>query len=335
MQDAVGEAARRYARLQAPDCSDSERAEIAGWRRADVSHERAWRAVAGLDAGLQRHAAQDTRLQRLADEAWHAGGRSPAKTWQPAGWLVPAAAAMLLAAMASLVSLGVRPEAGAPPLVFSAEQEPRRFVLDDGSVMKLDLGSTATVRFGERARSVTLEAGRAVFDVSADPRRPFRVDTASGSAVAVGTRFQVDLAGGLAVVLEQGAVDLVARGVPGRQRLAPGEQARLLSNGSGWRTEPVDAQALTSWARGRHVFRARPLGEALTEINRYSATPVRLGDPLIADLAVSGSFVAGDSRMIVAALTEALPLRAVDAGNELVLFASYGDRRSAQNPAAH
>jgi ferric-dicitrate binding protein FerR (iron transport regulator) len=46
----------------------------------------------------------------------------------------------------------------------------------------------------------------------------------------------------------------------------------------------------------------------------------------LADLPVSGSFISGDSAVIVAAFAAVLPLRVADGGNELLLFR----RREAQ-----
>jgi transmembrane sensor len=80
----------------------------------------------------------------------------------------------------------------------------------------------------------------------------------------------------------------------------------------------------TSWSRGRLLFRGTPLAEAIEEVNRYSARKVRLADPSLADLAIGGNFIAGDSELIVSAFAAALPIRAVEGGGgEILLFRRY------------
>ncbi len=86
----------------------------------------------------------------------------------------------------------------------------------------------------------------------------------------------------------------------------------------------VDAQMVTSWSRGRLVFRGTPLSEALEEVNRYGDRKVRLGDPELARMPVGGNFIAGETDLIVSAFAAALPLRVVDGGaGEIILFRRY------------
>jgi transmembrane sensor len=73
------------------------------------------------------------------------------------------------------------------------------------------------------------------------------------------------------------------------------------------------------------------LDEAIQEINRYAAKKVRLGDPSIADWHLAGSFIAGDSEQIMAAVASVLPVRVVSTGeHELVLFRRYSDLEQAR-----
>jgi transmembrane sensor len=86
----------------------------------------------------------------------------------------------------------------------------------------------------------------------------------------------------------------------------------------------VDAQAVTSWSRGRLVFRGTPLGEALQEVNRYGSRKVRLGDPDLAELPVGGNFIAGETDLIVSAFAAVLPLRVAEGSTgEIILFRRY------------
>jgi transmembrane sensor len=49
-----------------------------------------------------------------------------------------------------------------------------------------------------------------------------------------------------------------------------------------------------SWRAGVLVFNDTRLGDAVAEINRYTAQPVLLDDPALGDLRVSGVFKSSD-----------------------------------------
>jgi ferric-dicitrate binding protein FerR (iron transport regulator) len=51
---------------------------------------------------------------------------------------------------------------------------------------------------------------------------------------------------------------------------------------------------------------------------------VRLGDPELADLAVGGNFIAGETDLIVSAFAAVLPLRVSEGtAGEIILFRRY------------
>ena len=59
------------------------------------------------------------------------------------------------------------------------------------------------------------------------------------------------------------------------------------------------------------------------EKDKHPKTKIRLGDASLAGLPVGGSFIAGDSQLVVEALTAVLPFRAADSGDEIILFRRY------------
>lgn len=85
---------------------------------------------------------------------------------------------------------------------------------------------------------------------------------------------------------------------------------------------PVDPKAAAGWTEGRLVFQALPLTRVLEELNRYTTRKVRLADPSLTGIRVSGVFDAGDTDSVLAALQYAYPV-AVDrqAPGEIVLRA--------------
>ena len=103
----------------------------------------------------------------------------------------------------------------------------------------------------------------------------------------------------------------VSRSEPAWQtRLRPGDEVRLSAGATQPERRMVDAGNAVSWTRGRLVFEATPLAEAVAEINRYSSRPLRLGDPTLEDLLIGGSLLAGDSAATAAAI-----LRGATAGS--------------------
>ena len=217
----------------------------------------------------------------------------------------------------------------APVAYETAQAEQRTVSLPDGSSIHLDVGTRLTVAIDAQRRRVELLAGRAMFEVAHDASRPFSVSAAGSRTTALGTRFQVERERDeVVVMLAEGAVAVESERAgrkthAWREQLRPGEELRVGGAGAP-RVGAVEPRVASSWIDGRHIFEDTPLVEAVAEVNRYARKKVRLGDPGLADLAVAGSFMTGDSEGIVQALAAVLPLRAVKTGvDEIVLFRRY------------
>lgn len=104
--------------------------------------------------------------------------------------------------------------------------------------------------------------------------------------------------------------------------LEPGEQVALVDNRKEIvRSRIEDREAVLSWTNGRLIFRATPLEEAIAEVNRYARTKIRIADPRLRDLPISGTFVTGDSEILAAALEADFPIQAEQTGrHEIVLY---------------
>lgn len=342
------QAARWHARLRAADCTSQDRMAFEQWRRSDAAHACAYAMAERTQRQLDRLAV-DPRLQALArlarntvaadggDELCEDSADLDAVATSPTAspaqrrprWFVPAA----LAASVALGAIAVRILPGLidrepPSIAYEAPLDRTRTVtLADGSIVQLDVASRIQVSLRDDRRLVTLQSGRAVFDVAHDRSRPFSVTAADSRTTALGTRFQVQLdADKVVVTLAQGlvAIDNEPAAVGGardwHEQLQPGEQLHVDTRKALRTRSIVDANAITSWTRGRHLFRGTPLHEALDEVNRYAQKKVRLGDPELADLQVGGNFIAGDSELIVAAFAAVLPLSVVDGNREIILF---------------
>lgn len=317
-------AERWLARLMAPDCSLKDKERFEAWLSSApenaLAYEDAqalWASLGGLeeDEVLGPHAAAALESAPAPFmEQWTAAvtsGPARARPVQRRNWLplgIGIAAAMVVGVIAWPA---LRPQAPAVP--YAATTAVQDVQLADGSEVQLDLQTSITTRMDGKRRSIELTAGRAMFEVAHDATRPFVVDAGVGRVTALGTRFEVQRsAQDLSVTLLQGsvAIDSLSQGSDQRSlRLVPGQRAVYAPATRSWSVANVDADAVTSWSQGFHVFSATPLSEAIAEINRYSATKFELQDPALGQLKISGSFKLGDAAVTAQALPYAVPVR--------------------------
>lgn len=280
------------ARLDAPDCSAEERQSFEDWLAEDPAHVSAWVQAEKLhqrSAGL----ASDPWLRTAAARA----ARRPQRRWLPG---VAAAAGVCLA-----VGLGwmLYTDGNPTPLTYAnASLLPQQRTLADGSVATLDAGTTLTARFGWRKRELALEQGRIQLQVEPSSRS-LRVQAGGSSIRDIGTTFQVErLADGrVEVALLEGVVEVTSGSA--QHTLSPGQQLQVLASG---KIQPgpqlSSTAAAEAWPQGKLVFDGTPLATVVERMNRYGSTPLVVADPDIADLAVSGTFRAGDAHELLSAL---------------------------------
>ena len=66
---------------------------------------------------------------------------------------------------------------------------------------------------------------------------------------------------------------------------------------------------------------ASDLAEAIVDVNRYSRhVKIELAEPKLGELRVSGSYMAGDPELVVAAWEATMPVRAKHVGNRIQLM---------------
>lgn len=323
------EAGRWYARLLAPDCTQQEREQFEQWRQLDRRHTAEYAKAEQIGAQLFSLSTEDPRLAAMTERALAMGDsdaeQDPVADARRSRWAIPVAlaACFALAVLAFAFTRLTLTEPGELHAHVATSGEQRNVTLKDGTVIQLDVRSELDVEFSTGQRLVTLRRGRAIFDVAHDPNRPFSVAAGAGLVTALGTRFQVYRSyEHLTVTLEEGVVEVAGeyRGRAQHEHLTAGEELSISARSPEWVKREVDTQTVTSWSQGRHVFRGVRLGDALIEVNRYAAKKVRLTDPALADLAVSGSFLAGDSETIVSAFATVLPITIVNGGGELLLL---------------
>jgi transmembrane sensor len=201
--------------------------------------------------------------------------------------------------------------------------ELRTLTLADGTTLLLDADSAVTTRFDAERRVLDLERGRVQLIVAEDRLRPFVVEAGESTIRDIGTTFQVSRSGdAVNVALIDGSVTVTVDadgGNAGVSTLSPGEQVAIEA-GRLQGKRPLELATAMAWPRGDLVFHNRRLDSLLSEMNRYSELPLRLADPSLGSLTVSGVFHNDDQAALLAALERAYSIRAEHAGNrEIVL----------------
>lgn len=246
------------------------------------------------------------------------------------------AAAALLALATGAFVLIVQPSATGPAAHMPSDRfatavgEIRTVTLTDGSRITLDTDSAVEAVLTGTIRQLRLERGRARFDVAHDPDRPFKVETGAGMVTARGTLFDVArFDGQVHVVLLRGAVDvqMPAAGPDPTavrvERMRPGQQLTIAPQTA------TPARAVASepkWPTGTLEFDGTPLREVLAEANRYGSAPIRLADPALGALRVTGAYRAGDSAGLARTLAATFGLRHTATADGTVLLSRPGTR---------
>jgi transmembrane sensor len=313
IQPEVRNAAQHWLlRLQSSDCSADEREAFEQWRIAEPTHAVAYRMVEHV---WQRSASlgTDPSLEHLLHQARHL---PPERAWRQRATPALAMAACLVLAIGVGYYVWQRP-GNVPAVTYvTATGEQRTLALDDGSHVVLDTNSDLQVQYGKRERKLTLLHGQADFQVHHDMTRPFVVHVGDGTVTATGTQFQVRVASGIdTVTLLEGQVVVAGEAEqsrPEQVQLRAGERVAIQSDGhlgTPQRLADTDLARARGWTEGMLVVREWPLARLVAEMNRYSSAPLRLGDPSLGALPISGSFKASDQHSFLLSLEYGWPIR--------------------------
>jgi transmembrane sensor len=200
--------------------------------------------------------------------------------------------------------------------------EQRTIELPDGSLVQLNTRSKLTVKLSREERDVRLLEGEAMFRVSHDPARPFRVLSGDLLVQAVGTQFNVDLRNDVATVsviegrvgvaringvtigapILQLALTTLSEGSIPTLRLAllsAGEEAHVTHAG-GFTHGVSDIAATTAWRQRRLIFHDNSLAQIADEFNRYNRnTRILIRGAELRARRYGGTFDADDPESLV------------------------------------
>ena len=301
------------ASLTRPLTSD-EQARVDAWMAGSAAarEEAARTREAWMALGL---AADDPTVREMRRAARQRAGLEHASVGRPARRPLIAGLGLAAAAIVGIAVLGVRPveRAYAAPAHAAAH-----LTLVDGSRVTLSPGGRLTTRFTRGGRAVSLNNGDAFFEVSHDRTRPFTVAASQRTLTVLGTRFNVAAGHRFTVSLVEGSLRVSQPGEPSMV-LKPGERY-VATKAIGGEVRDGDVTSDAAWIGGRVVLSGASLGEAAERLSRASGRQVRLTDPALAELRLSGSLRIDRMDDLRAALEALLPVRAsVTDGGDLIV----------------
>lgn len=219
---------------------------------------------------------------------------------------------------------------------------PERRTLPDGSIVELKEGARLTVSFaatGSGLRRVTLQRGEAHFNVAKHHDRPFIVTAGGIDVCAVGTEFCVDLAAKhVEVMVTEGRVAVDQQGKIAEDPSAPKVEMRstidagnrmvigLVPDGSHPVAVPVSTTELSdrlAWRHPRVEISRAPLADVVALVNPLNAVKLRIDDPRLSSVTLSGLFRADDPETLVRALEGNFGIKAERRESEIVLRAAH------------
>lgn len=178
-------------------------------------------------------------------------------------------------------------ERAQPWIIETAPGETRTVTLDDGSQVSLAGGTRLTLD-RRRPRDVDLEAGRALFEVEHDERRPFVVQVADVTLTDLGTTFDVTrLEEGTRVSVSEGIVRVETQNATAT--LNAGDA--VVATSGGLESRSVSPDEVASWREGRLSYTSETLSVVAQDLSRALNRPVSVS-PALAGRRFSGSLAA-------------------------------------------
>ncbi|PCI54380.1 MAG: hypothetical protein COB36_10355 [Alphaproteobacteria bacterium] len=204
--------------------------------------------------------------------------------------------------------------------------EQRVVVLADGSRVHLNTATRLNVNYSDQKRDISLLAGEAFFDVAKDAMRPFEVAAGHALVRAIGTHFYVRTEKGqVQVTVTEGRVEVSSPQSLGEGesplKLIAGQQLNYDAAGVISPVRKMATKRAIAWRSGNINFSGTPLTEVLAEINRYTKTPIIIGDERLKEYKVSGAFRIDEIDTLIDGLEHAFPIVALRKDGKIILVA--------------
>jgi len=232
------------------------------------------------------------------------------------------AGAAIAAALVVAVGVGMQPAAVTAQVYETAAGETRDVVLADGTHIRLNAASKITVRMERDARRVDMADAEAVFDVTHDAKRPFRIGVGDRQVRVVGTEFNLRNREGLVdLTVRRGTVEV--RPADALQadptRVTVGQELTHTVGQVAQVLKVSDPDATFAWTNGQLIYRDQPLSDVAADLSRRFGTPVRTADARTAALRFSGVLVTDNEADVLRRLSAYAPVRVERTSGEIIL----------------
>jgi transmembrane sensor len=333
---ATEEAAEWLVRIESGPLTAADRVEFADWLRESPLHVAETLRVANLDTLLREYSGwrqlgasgsfTSAEVISLATKGRAETLRSIRRVpwFMRLGTVAAVCVTLLLAGVLCI-------ESRSSEMVLHTQRgERRELTLADGSKVAAEPETELRIKLSSTVRAISLLHGSAVFHVAKDRTRPFVVGASGTQVTAVGTIFRVaDVADKVVIVVSEGKVSvkptdrrnqLQARSGLPPIALAAHQQLTITSAGLVSPIQVVNVPVDTNQQDEQMVFDSETVASIITRFNGTNILQIRVSDPSLASVPVSGVFNASDPMSFVAFLEATGRARAVRASpNEIVL----------------
>jgi transmembrane sensor len=310
----LDEAIAWHARLNSSDTEGADWTEFTRWLEADAANRTAYDRVEDLQDELDD--AAEMLAPQLVLKGEDGGGATIHELGGGRRRYRAAIATLGLIAASLVVAVGIsRVQHPASETSYAtATGERRTITLSDGTRIELNSGSTLIAMFGGTERHMRLDVGEAVFQVAADPSRPFVVTAGDRDIRDIGTVFDIlRTAQHVKVTVAEGKVSVSPNGLTqtaneAAVQLSAGDQLVYREGAAADAVRRTDPATALAWREGYLVYEDAPLSEVIGDLNRYFPNRVALKDAAAGQRRFSGVLKIDSEDGIVRKLTEILPL---------------------------
>lgn len=193
--------------------------------------------------------------------------------------------------------------------------------LSDGTVVWLNSDSKLKypMQFAGKERRVILQ-GEAYFNVSADPDKPFIVETSGQEIKVLGTKFNISAYADESAVttLLEGSVNLTSSTTLQQHRLIPGEQVCLDPLTHEFIVTRVNPEDVIAWTEGKFVFNDNTLEQVMKKLERWYNITVNYIDPKAKEIVFKGNLPRyADLKTLLTMIEKISPVRFLTHQNQI------------------
>ncbi|QKF73334.1 sigma factor regulatory protein, FecR family [Aliarcobacter faecis] len=210
--------------------------------------------------------------------------------------------------------------------IYTSNKELRDIVLPDGSKVILDAKTKLDIKYYSDKREVNISEGKALFEVSSNPNKPFIVNADMIKVEVLGTNFEVkNEKDKIAVDVISGKVKVEQNKNDEFQQLAILTQGKHISfdkQSSKTVLKDIDIKNIASWKDGVLFFQDYSLQKAIDEFKKYKDIDIVIQKD-IQKYSISGSFGIDDIDKFIFALSKIYPIKVDKKGNSIYIYKKF------------